>query len=142
MNFSDVAEELAARLGVIATPGDPLRVYPQPEEGITPPALVIGYPEAINFDQTYQRGMDRYRADLILLGGKPYDRSTRKRMGELAAGSGPRSIKAYLEGFQGWTTFDALTVPMVEFDGITLGGVFYMAAVFTLDIVGNGEVET
>jgi hypothetical protein len=67
--------------------------------------------------------------------GNVYHKSTRDKISEYAAGSGPKSIKAVLES--GSYSF-ALRVTQVEFESVTIGGVDYLAARFTLDIAGQG----
>jgi hypothetical protein len=53
------------------------------------------------------------------------------------AGSGASSIKAVLEAGT-YTAFDTVRVARVEFDVLTIGGTDYLAALFDLDIIGDG----
>lgn len=134
MNLADVMDEVAARLDTI----DGLRCFAQPPGKITPPGAFVDYPENIAFDATYGRGSDRMTLPVALLVGKVVDRSARDQLGAYADGSGAKSIKTVLESGT-YTAFDEVTVQRVDFDPVRIAGVDYMAALFTLDIIGPGS---
>jgi len=134
MNFEDVMDELKTRAATI----EGIRAYELPMASPTVGSLIVGYPEQITYDVTYARGMDRMTLPLILLSGKPFDRSTRTQLAEWTAGAGPRSVKAVLES-GAYTSLDDLRVTEVDLDVVTIGGVDLMAALFTLDIGGQGD---
>jgi hypothetical protein len=69
--------------------------------------------------------------------GKAHDRSTRDRVADYCDGSGAKSIKAVVESGT-YTAFDSVRVARVEFDVVTIGGIDYLAALFELDIIGDG----
>jgi hypothetical protein len=133
MNLSDVMDEIAARLGAIKG----LRVFAYPADSLSPPAAAVLYPDGITFDETYGRGMDRLTLPVLLVVGKPTDRSTRDRIAQYCDGSGPASVKAAVEAGDG-AAFDTVRVTGVEFPTATIGGTEYMAAMFDLDIAGQG----
>lgn len=133
MNLADVMDEIAARLNTIST----LRVFPYPADAVTDPAAIVLYPDEITFDETYGRGMDRISLPVLVVLGKPHDRSTRDRVVRYCNGSGADSVKAALE--TGTTTaFDTIRVESIEFGIRTIGGTDYAGAEFTLDIAGRG----
>src|SRR5687768_1669543 len=105
MNLSDVMDEVAARLGAIKG----LRVFAYPADSLSPPAAAVLYPDGITFDETYGRGMDRLTLPVLVVVGKPTDRSTRDRIAAYCDGSGPASVKAAVEAGDG-AAFDTVRV--------------------------------
>ncbi len=134
MDLNDVADQLAERLDTI----NGLRVHAYPPPTVTPPAIVVGYPEQVDFDETYGRGMDRIpRWPIVAVVGKASERAARKKILGYASGSGPDSVKAVLESGT-YAAFDTLRVVSVEFDVITIAGTDYISALFFVDIAGDG----
>jgi hypothetical protein len=134
MKLDLVMDEIAGALGGITG----LRVFGYPPPTVVPPAGIVSYPERINYDQTYGRGMDRISAlPVILVVGKATDRAARDTAAGWAAGSGARSVKAVLEAAT-YTSCEVLTVTSCSFDVVTIAGVDYIAAMFELDIAGSG----
>lgn len=134
MNLNDVADEIATVLDTVTG----LRVSGYPPASVTPPAGIVSYPESMDFDETYGRGMDRIRNwPVLVVVGKATDRTARERIYEYAAGSGASSVKAVLEA-HAWASLDTLRVSSVEFDVLTIAAVDYIAAIFHLDIAGQG----
>lgn len=134
MDLGDVMDQVADRLDSITG----LRVYPYPPDTVAPPAAIVTYPESIDYDATYARGMDRI-PDLrvIVLVGRVSDRASRDAISVYADGSGTQSVKAVVEAGT-YTAFDSVRVTGAEFDVISMAGVEYLAATFHLDIAGEG----
>lgn len=134
MKPNDVANELTTRLRTISG----LRVFGYPPATVTPPAAIVSYPERIDFDQTYGRGMDRIPSwPILVVVGKATDRTARDRIYDYAAATGSLSIKAVLEGGT-YTSFDDVHVVSCEFDVVGIAGIDYISALFTVDIAGRG----
>lgn len=133
MQLANVMQQVADRLATIAG----LRAYGMPQKGVTPPAAIVSYPENVTFDATYGRGMDKITLPMVVLIGRPLDRTTRDLMAGYCDGSGAQSIKAVLES-GAYTAFDALRVVDIDFDVVTEASIDYLAALFTLDIGGKG----
>lgn len=133
MNLDDVMEEVAARLATI----DGLRVFAYPADTVSPPAGIVLYPESVTFDETYGRGMDRMTLPLLVVVGKPTDRSSRSRLSQYCDGAGPASVKAAVDG-GGYGSCDSVRVTGVEFPTATIAGTEYIAAMFDLDVAGTG----
>ena len=138
MDLAAVMDAVADRLATITT----LRVHEQPPGRIAPPGTggvaIVSYPEDIRFDQTYGRGMDRMTLPVVLVVGKVSDRAARTALAAFAKGSGATSVKAVLESGT-YTAFHEVTVTSVEFDVVTIAATDYMAALFSLDIAGQGS---
>ena len=134
MDVNAVMDEIATRLGTI--PG--LRIHDHPPGSVTPPAGIVSFPERIDFDETYGRGMDRIRdLPVVVVVGKATDRTARVRINEYASAIGAKSVKAVLEATPHFS-FHTIRVASVEFDVVTIGSVDYIAALFAVDIAGQG----
>jgi hypothetical protein len=121
------------------------RVFRHPPDGaVPPPAAIVTYPESIDFDATFARGMDRIPdLPVIVLVGRVSARAARTRLAAYVAGAGAKSVKATLEApgqptGGGYTAFDTLRVTSVAFDIVAFARVEHLAATFTLDIAGTG----
>lgn len=134
MNLGDVMDQLAARLDTIAG----LRCFAWPTANLTPPGAIVLYPDDYTYDLTYGRGSDTLTIPVLIVDGKPSDRSTRDRIAAYANGSGARSVKQVLESGT-YAAFDDVFVRGVEFNPVTIAGVDHMTALFTLDITGPGS---
>lgn len=134
MDLGLVMQEIADRLDTIAG----LRVSAYPAGNVTPPAAMVLFPDEIDYDQTYGRGMDRMTLPVLVIDGVPTERQTRDRIAAYAAGSGAASVKAVLESGT-YTQFHTVVVTRVEFPAATIGGQDYAAAMFDLDITGQGS---
>jgi len=133
MNLAAVMDAISARLDTIAG----LRCFPYPPAKLTPPAAVVSYPDTYTFDETYGRGMDRISLPVVVVVGKVSDRAARDQLGAYCNGSGASSVKQVLESGT-YTAFHAVRVASIEFDVVSIAGVDYIAALFTLDIAGSG----
>jgi hypothetical protein len=130
----DVAGEIVTQLETI----DGLRCHKGPPDSITPPAGILVLPDSIDFDQTYGRGSDRITWPLLVVVGRVSDRTVMTRIGAYCDGSGARSVKAVVEAGT-YTAFDSLRVTRVEFDVLNWQNTDYHAAIFELDIFGQGS---
>ena len=134
MNLARVMTEIGRRLEAM----DGIRVFDYPPGSVVPPAGVVSYPDKINYDQTYQRGMDTISGlTVVLVSGKATDRTARDLMGEWTAGEGRNSVKQVLEA-TGYLSCDEVSVIDADFDVISIAGVEYLAATFSVDVAGMG----
>lgn len=133
MDVTAVIVELTGRVDGLAG----LRAYSWPVSPISPPASYFGYPENLEFDATGGRGMDRLSLPLVVVAGRAEERTSRDKLAAWCTGSGPTSIKAAIE-FGEPVAFDSVRVEGVEFEPVTISGVDYAGAIFTLDIAGQG----
>jgi len=134
MNLEAVAGEVSTALAAISG----LRRPPWGVERITAPAAIIALPERIDYDGTYRRGSDHYPdLPVIVLVGKPNERTARKAVAAYADGSGAKSVKAAIEAHT-YISCDSVRVAWAEFDTAKYAGTDYLAAIFHLDITGKG----
>jgi hypothetical protein len=127
-------DEIAARLDTI----EGLRVHAHPIGKITPPAAIVSYPDTLEFDKTYGRGMDQMSLPVVLVVGRAVDRAARDELAAYCKGAGERSIKAVLES-GAYAALDTIRVVGIDFDVVAIAAIDYIAGVFTLDIGGQGD---
>lgn len=135
MIIAKVQEEIAGLLDTI----EGLRAYPWARNTVTPPAALVMLPESITYDATYARGADQLTLDVLVLVGKASDRASHLAISGYAAGSGPASVKTALERPPAYASCDSVHVHGADFDVVRVSSVDYLAAVFHLDIIGQGE---
>lgn len=132
MDLNNVVDELTTQLKTITG----LRVHSEPPGTVDPPAAVISWPE-VDYDGTYARGMDKLTLPLVLVVGKASERIARKTVNAYVNGSGAKSIKAVLEAGT-YTAFDVVRVVSAAPETDFIGGVEFLAYVFSLEITGSG----
>jgi hypothetical protein len=87
--------------------------YTRPTEGIRPPCVVVGYPDELDFDQTFRNGVARAVFPVWVVLGLQQDESTHTALSSLAT-------FAVLEAVADDSTLTALGAVMVE--GMTIEG--------------------
>lgn len=130
MILSDIMDEIAASLTAAG-----YRSYSWPVPTLTPPAAVVVYPDAIDYDLTYRRGCDEISLPVVVVFGRPTDRSTRDLFSNAVRGDG--SIKRMLES-SSYTSCDSVRVTRATTDVASFAGVEYLAAMFTVQVIGSG----
>lgn len=138
MRLVDVMDEVAAVAATV--PSLQGRTYGWPAESVTPPAAMVTYPAEIDPLVAFQRGTDRWSAGLVVVVGRVWDRSTRDQIAGYVSGDGAESIIAAFYAHD-WQACAYCVPQRITFDAIQLGGIEYMAALFELDIAGNGTEE-
>ncbi len=135
MNLADVMDEVATVMSGLTR----INVHAVPPGSITPPAGIVGYPDSIDFDQTYGRGVDQITdLSIWVVTGKVTDKTARDRVAAWSAGSGPESIKARMQAHT-WISCDDLTVTAVTFSTVDIGGQEWLAAEFVATVTGPGR---
>jgi hypothetical protein len=133
MNLADVMDEIGAALSTI----DDLRVYPYNADSVQPPAAVIGWPDQIEYDQTYGRGSDKITLPMWVVVDRQDQRTSRDRLAVYLDGAGDSSIKAAVDGGT-YTACDTVRIATASPVALTLGGVDYLGAAFDIEITGEG----
>ncbi len=134
MNLADVMTELGQALETIPD----LRVSDHPPDRARVPMAIVSYPDGIDFHTTKGRGQDRMEIPVVVLVGRTVDRATRDNLADYANGSGSLSVVEALEGHT-YTALNEIHVPSVEFDVYDLADVEYLAAIFTVQVIGPGQ---
>lgn len=73
-----------------------LRVFDYVPDSLSPPAAVVE-PLEVDYDEAMNRGLDFYRAFILVIVGRMSDRSSQDRLDAYVTGSGASSVKAALE---------------------------------------------
>lgn len=133
MNLANVMAEMGTKLNVI--PG--LRVAPYTADDINAPAAIVELPDTYTFDRTYGRGSDSMTLNVTVAVAKVDSRNAHTQLAKYADGSGTHSVKVALQAGPN-TAYDDLTVKSIEFGQVRFAGVAYLAAVFTVEIFGQG----
>jgi hypothetical protein len=116
-----------------------LNAYAWPKAKISPPAVVLTYPESVDYDQTYGRGEDMITdLPVQVIIGRPTDRDTREKAAQYADGDGPASVKTYVEGYA-YTACDDVQVVRAEFEVVSIGEIPYLAVTFSCNVTGSGR---
>lgn len=121
--ISQIMDGIAA---AIRSAGITKSVYPWPVESITVPCAVVGYPTVVEFDSTMGRGSDSASFPVYFMVGKAHDRSARDALTGIV-----KQMKNALDDALG--TY-ALRVIGADISEITVAGVNYLAAIFTLEV--------
>lgn len=129
-----MAGELTAALKTVAG----LNVPEWGVQRVHPPAALISLPDRITYDETYQRGTDKYEdVQVIVLVAHPTKPEARREIATYADGSGATSVKQAIEAH----TYTSCTEPHVawaEFRDVTYADTPYLACIFHLEISGKG----
>lgn len=133
MNLVDVMEEIGEALSAI----DGLRIHAHPVDRVEPPAAIVQFPN-MNFDQAFQRGLDRWEGGIIVAVSRVWDRTARDNIARYVDGSGSESVHAALRAHDWQTCAYARATRLSWPAGYTVGGVDFVAARFDLDIAGTG----
>lgn len=134
MNVATVAAELADKIDGITG----LRVYPYPPDALAAPAAIIGYPDSIDFDMTWGRGVDSMTIPVYLVVDRNWDRATYTRIADFTAGTGSSSLKALLQTKPN-VAYSTARVRSISHSVIAVAGLEYWVATFLVDITGPGE---
>jgi hypothetical protein len=137
MNLANVMDEIADKLMQFTG----VNIFPHPVDEITPPGGVLGYPERINYYETYGNGDgdDTYEdMPLWMVTDRSDMKDARDQIAKWTDRKGNSSIITFLEK-QNYMSCDDVQVAEARFDIITIAGIDYMAAMFTLNVVGEGK---
>jgi hypothetical protein len=132
MNPTAVRAGLATALDTIAG----LRVFDHVPDSLAPPAAVIE-PVEVVFDEAMVRGLDKYRAFVLVIVGRMSERSASDRLDAYLAGSGASSVKAAIEANKTLGgACDTLQVIDANPRTVTVSGVEMLSYRFGVDIYG------
>ena len=137
MDLDAVIENLAS---VVATAIPGLTTYDYSAESVVEPAFLPG-DVTVNFDGTFQRGLDMVTIKPIVLVGRSDDRTQQKKLNDYLSGSGSTSLKAAIEGSPtlGGSCHDLRVVRVTGRRFYTFGDTQYVGAELEIFIVGSGS---
>lgn len=135
INLAAVMDELANRVRDstdLEVPGDDAimpRAYGWPVGAFAPPAFIVGYPPSITMDSTAQRGSDRCQLPCFAVFGAADTRASRDLMSSFLL-----DLKRVVDG-QAEGVWQSARVMSINPEMVNYGGVDYLAARFTVDIL-------
>lgn len=132
MNVAQVMTGIKTRLDTITG----LRAFAYAPDNLAPPAAIIGLPTEYRFDLTYGRGSDSAIFPVTVVVGKVSDRASQVALAEYLDGSGAKSVKAAVEAAGVGGGADSVRVTGAEIATVTVASVEYLAATFSLEVVG------
>jgi hypothetical protein len=96
------------------------------------PPIAIVQPDSINYDNTFQRGMQTYTFTVIVLVGRVAERSAQNAIDAFCSSTGTSSIKLAIERDKtlGGKVYDLRVTDMRAYATISVGEVNYLAAEF------------
>jgi hypothetical protein len=107
--------------------------YSYPPDTAQPPFAYVDMPQSIDYDLSFGRGADRMTIQVHVGVTRSMDAAAADAIGELAATSGPNSLKVAIESGQFGTN---IRVARAEFAQIALNDATYAGLVLTLDWAG------
>lgn len=123
-NLDDIMDGLATASGVSPA-------YAFPVQSITPPCILVDFPSAIDFDQTFQRGSDRLVVPVWYIVGQPImGTGIRSALSDALAGAG--SVKDALDGVY---AFGSVWAQRGAIQRITVSGVEYIGIRFDCEVL-------
>lgn len=128
LNLSATMDAIAQR---ILAAGVTAKSYGWPVDSATSGSAIVGYPESIDFDQTFGRGSDKAVFPVWIIMGNVSDRTARDALSLLITGA--QGIKDALDGTLGGAV-QICQVTNCEISEIVVGGVSYLSAKFSLEI--------
>lgn len=133
MNLNLVVDQIGDRLDAI--PG--YKIFRYPPESVTPPCLIISYPDQVNYDLTNGRGTDEILG-LSITGvvGAVTSLAARRKVMDLAGG-GSGGLKSLIES-QSFSSCDDIQIESAQFDVVKITEVDYISVTFSATIVGRG----
>ena len=135
------------------------RGYGWPVDTVSPPAVVVGYPEEFEYDQTFGNTTDRATFPVWVVVGRVSTRAARDAIGSFVPGGGgglvtesgdtlltedgdtligeaeSSAIKAHLDGNLGGKC-DSANVARSAIEAVVIGGIDFLAARYDVDVIG------
>jgi hypothetical protein len=134
MNLQLVMEEIADKLRAFTG----LNVFDYPVDTVTPPAGILSYPDSINYDESYQSGEMTYsNLPVYMVTDRADSKSARNQVSTWTDPHSAESVKAYLDR-ENYNHCEDVQVVKATFDVMSIAGVDYLVAVFSLEVSGEG----
>jgi hypothetical protein len=126
---SDLREGIAKNLRTITG----LRAVATVPDNPTPPIAII-YPQNIEFDDSFNRGLQTYSFRVVVIVGRADERSAQNRLDSFVASTGATSIKLAIESDKTLSgkAFDTRVVAMTNYGSLDISEVTYLSAEFTV----------
>lgn len=110
---------------------DMSNVYAFPAESITVPCALVGYPEKVVFDLTFQRGGDTFLLPVWLIVGRSGTIDTRDTLSGYLTG-----IASLKESLDGSHAFGSVRCTDAEIAEVTVAGTTYTGIKISAEVLG------
>jgi hypothetical protein len=110
-----------------------LRVSDFQPDNINPPVAIV-FPIGVNYDETFQRGMQTYTFSVQVIVGRQSERSGQNSIDAYCSSTGTSSIKLAIESNKtlGGKAFDTRVTDMRNYGELLVGEVNYLSAEFVV----------
>jgi hypothetical protein len=110
-----------------------LRVSDFQPDNINPPVAIV-FPISVNYDDTFQRGMQTYTFSVQIIVGRQSERSGQNSIDAYCSSTGASSIKLAIESNKTLSgkAFDLRVTDMRNYGELTVGEVNYLSAEFVV----------
>ena len=110
-----------------------LRVSDFQPDNINPPVAIV-FPISVNYDDTFQRGMQTYTFSVQVIVGRVSERTGQNSIDAYVSSTGTNSIKLAIESNKtlGGKAFDLRVTDMRNYGELIVGEVNYLSAEFVV----------
>lgn len=128
-SISELRAGIKANLATISG----LRVSDFQPDNINPPVAIV-FPISVNYDDTFQRGMQTYTFSVQVIVGRVSERSGQNSIDAYVSSTGVNSIKLAIESNKTLSgkAFDLRVTDMRNYGELTVGEVNYLSAEFVV----------
>jgi hypothetical protein len=128
-SITDLRAGLATRLGTISG----LRTTTETPDTISPPIAIVNVSN-VNYDRTFQRGLDEYNFVITVIVGRVGERSAQRLLDSYVSTTGASSVKLAIELDRtlGGKCDSLRVTDMRNYGSIVIGEITYLAAEFNV----------
>jgi hypothetical protein len=128
-SITDLRAGLATRLGTISG----LRTTTETPDTISPPVAIVNVAN-VNYDRTFQRGLDEYNFVITVIVGRVGERSAQRLLDSYVSTTGSSSVKLAIELDRtlGGKCDSLRVTDMRNYGSLVIGEITYLAAEFNV----------
>lgn len=128
-SITDLRAGLATRLGTISG----LRTTTETPDTISPPIAIVNVAN-VNYDRTFQRGLDEYNFVITVIVGRVGERSAQRLLDSYVSSTGASSVKLAIELDRtlGGNCESLRVTDMRNYGSLVIGEITYLAAEFNV----------
>jgi hypothetical protein len=128
-SITDLRAGLATQLGTISG----LRTTTETPDTISPPIAIVNVAN-VNYDRTFQRGLDEYNFVITVIVGRVGERSAQRLLDSYVSTAGTSSVKLAIELDRtlGGKCDSLRVTDMRNYGSLVIGEITYLAAEFNV----------
>lgn len=126
-SISTLRTQIATNLATITG----LRTTSTMPDNPNPPVAIV-IPRSVDYNDAFQRGMQTYGFNVMVIVGRADERSAQNKLDTFCSSTGSASIKLAVESDRtlGGNAFDVRVAEMTNYGQVTVGEVVYLSAEF------------